>query len=302
MLTGGRHRHAVHRQHTALLREHPGQIRVIIDHGNGIAGVVHADGRLAADHLIKDLIHNVGLHQRFLRFQGLHHLVHLFRGLGVDTGTVLERCNGVGITAVIEHQNVARVLLVPQVSPFGGGILHHGGVVDDAGGTEHIGHGIGVGGVIIRVAVDRIDVLGVGDVAVIQRCKHSLGDHLCHHVIRRDDHIVVGRTGFQFGVHGLVGIKGGVVDLDAGKLLEGGHHIHAVIGAVGDVFAPVVNVQGEILALKAGPVVIVRDRNVLGHLNGSGGKSGRSTAERHGQRQQQNSKTFHFTFSPLSAF
>ena len=28
----------------SLLREHPSQIRVIIDHGNGIAGVVHADG------------------------------------------------------------------------------------------------------------------------------------------------------------------------------------------------------------------------------------------------------------------
>ena len=48
--------------------------------------------------------------------------------------------------------------------------------------------------------------------------------------------------------------------------LEGGHHIHTVIRTVGDVFAPVVNVQGEILALKAGPVVIVRDRNVLSTL------------------------------------
>ena len=41
---------------------------------------------------------------------------------------------------------------------------------------------------------------------------------------------------------------------------------------------------------------------IAGGIFYSGGKGGRSTAERHGQRQQQNSKTFHFTSSPLSAF
>ena len=113
MLAGGGHSHAVHRKHTALLREHPRKIRVIVDHGDGIAGVVHADGRLAADHLIKDLVHDVGLHQRLLRLELLYHLVNLFRGGGVDAVAALECSNGVGIAAVVEHQDVARILFVP---------------------------------------------------------------------------------------------------------------------------------------------------------------------------------------------
>ena len=57
--------------------------------------------------------------------------------------------------------------------------------------------------------------------------------------------------------------------------------------------------QDVTLSIGAGECVLLC---VLGHLNGSSGKGGRSTAEHHGQRQQQNSKTFHFTSSPLSAF
>ena len=302
MLTGGRHRHAVHRQHTALLREHPGQIRVIIDHGNGIAGIIHADGCLAADHLIKDLIHDVGLHQRFLRFQGLHHLVHLLRGGGVDAVAALKCSDSVGIAAVVEHQNVARILFIPQVCPAGGGFVYHSGVVDDAGGAQHIGHSVGVLRVVIRVSVACIDLLEIGDIVVVQGCKHPLVDHLCHHVVGWDDHIVVGCAGLEFGVQGLVGVEGGVVHLDAGQLFKGAHNIHAVIRAVGDVLAPVVDVQGDVLPLKAGPVVIVRHRDVLGDLNGTGGKRRQCGAQRHSQCQQQCNNAFHHAPSPRSVF
>ena len=229
MLAGGGDGHAVYRQHRPLLREHPGQIGVVVDHGDGVAGVVDADRRLAADHLIEDLIHDIGLYQRLLSLQLLHHSVHLFGGLGVDAVSALERTDGVGIAAVVEHQDIARVLLIPQVGPAGRGLVHHRRVVDDAGGAEHIGHRIGVFGVVIRVAVGLVDVRKVRDVAVVQRFQHPFRDHLGDHVVRRNDDIVVGRAGFQLRVEGLVGVKGGVVDLDAGELFEGGHHVHAVV-------------------------------------------------------------------------
>ena len=302
VLAGGGHSHAVHRKHTALLREHPSQVRVIIDHGNGIAGVVHADGSLAADHLIKDLIHDVGLHQRFLRLELFYHLVHLLRGGGVDAVAALERSDGVGIAAVVEHQDVARILFVPQVCPAGGSFVYHGSVVDDAGGAQHIGYGVGVLRVVIRVAVFRIDLLEVGDVVVIQGLQHPLRDHLGHHVVGRDDDVERRAAGLELGVHRLVGIKGQVVDLDAGLFLEGRDDIEAVVRAVGDVLAPVIDVQGDVLPLEAGPVVSVRHRDVLGHLDSTGGKYRQCGAQRHSQRQQQCSNAFHHAPSSRSVF
>ena len=215
MLAGSGHSHAVHRKHTALLREHPSQVRVIIDHGNGIAGVVHADGSLAADHLIKDLVHDVGLHQRLLCLELLYHLVYLFRCGRVDAVAALERSDSVGIAAVVEHQNVARILFVPQVCPAGGSFVYHGSVVDDAGGAQHIGHSVSVLRIIVRVAVACIDLLEIGDIVVVKGCKHPLIDHLCHHVVGGDDHIVVGCAGLELGVQGLIGVEGSVVHLDA---------------------------------------------------------------------------------------
>ena len=302
MLAGSRHSHAVHRKHTALLREHPSQIRVIIDHGNGIAGVVHADGSLAADHLIKDLVHDVGLHQRLLCLELLHHLVHIFRGGGVDAVAALERGDGVGIAAVVEHENVARILFIPQVCPAGRGFVHHSGVVDDAGGAQHIGYSVGVLRVVIRVAVARIDLLEIGDILVVKGCKHPFVDHLCHHVVGGDDHIVVGCAGLEFGVQGLVGVEGGVVHLDAGQLFKGGNHVHTVVRTVGDVLAPVIDVQGDVLPLEAGPVVIIRHRDILGHLDGTGGKHRQCGAQRHSHRQQYCSNAFHHAPSFRSVF
>ena len=90
-------------------------------------------------------------------------------------------------------------------------------------------------------------------------------------------------------------------DLDAGQLFKGRHHIHAVVGTVGDILAPVVDVQGDILALEAGPVVVIRDGNVLRDLDLSRGQS----RQRHGQRQhscqQKNDETLHLISPPLSA-
>ena len=301
VLTGGGDGHAVHRQHRSLLRGHPGQVGVVVDHGDGVAGVVDADGRLAADHLIEDLVHDIGLHQRLLGFQLVHHSIHFLSRLGVDAAAALERTDGVGVAAVVEHQDVACILLVPQVCPAGGGLVYHLCIVDDASGAEGVRHSVGILGVIVSVAVLLVDVLEVRDVAVVQRHQHPFAYHLGDHVVRRDDDIVVGRAGLELGVEGLVGVEGGIVDLDAGQLFKGRHHVHAVVGTVGDILAPVVDVQGDVLSLEAGPVVVIRNRNVLRDLDLSRGQSRQRHSQRQHSRQQKNDETLHLTSPPLSA-
>ena len=72
--------------------------------------------------------------------------------------------------------------------------------------------------------------------------------------------------------------------------------------AIGNVLAPVIDVQGDVLPLEAGPVVIIRHRDILGHLDGTGGKHRQCGAQRHSQRQQQCSNAFHHAPSFRSVF
>lgn len=78
MFAGSRDAHAVHKEVDALLRRNERQIRVFIDHGQGIARIIRGHGSFAALHLIEDLIHNIGLHYRFLSLQFLHYVVYFF--------------------------------------------------------------------------------------------------------------------------------------------------------------------------------------------------------------------------------
>ena len=92
--------------------------------------------------------------------------------------------------------------------------------------------------------------------------------------------------------------------MDAGQLLERRHHVHAVVRTVGDVLAPVVDVQGNVLSLEAGPVVGVGHGDVLGDLDGPGGQRRKRQTQGKDRRQQQRRKAFHLfhaTSSPLSA-
>ena len=216
----------------------------------------------------------------------IDHLVHFLGGLGVDAVAGGKCRDGVRIPAVVEHQDIACVLFIPQVGPAGGRFVHHGGVIDDAGGAKHIRHRVFIGGVVVGVAVDFVDVLEVGDVVKVQLCKHPLRDHLGDHIVRRDDDIVIRRAGFQLGVERLIRIKGGVVDVDAGQLLEGIHHVYAVVRAVGDIFTPVVDVQGDVLAHEAGPVVIIRNGNIFRDLDGPSGKRRKRQTDGKHHRQQ----------------
>ena len=69
--------HGVHIQVGALLGQAEGQVGVDLLHGEEVAVVVGADGGGAALHLLKDVVHHVGLHQGLLLDEQVHSLFDL---------------------------------------------------------------------------------------------------------------------------------------------------------------------------------------------------------------------------------
>lgn len=158
--------------------------------------------------------------------------------------------NAEGIPGVVEHQDLPGVLFIPQQLPAGDiGLVHVLAVVDDAGGAP----GVGYGELVLRVkghaAVAGVNILGVGDIVVVQLLKHTLLAHPADHIVGGDDHVHGDAAVFQLGIHGLVGIEGGVLNLDVGVLLlELCDHIDGAIVSLGDILAPVVDVDGGLFA------------------------------------------------------
>ena len=222
------------------------QVRVLLHHGQVVTGVVGGNVGLFVLHGIEDLVHNVLLHHRLL----LSQLV----GAGLELGRIgsVHRVaqqilgNAEGIPGVVEHQDLARVLLIPQQLPAGDiCLVYILAVVDDAHGAPGVGHGVLVLGIVAQPPVGIVNILGVGDVVVIQLLEHTLLAHPADHIVGGDDHIHSDAAVFQLGVHGLVGIKGGVLHLDVGVLLlKLSNHINGIIIALSDVLAPVVDIDG----------------------------------------------------------
>ena len=91
-------------------------------------------------------------------------------------------------------------------------------------------------------------VLKIGNILKIDGQEHILLDHPGDHVVGGDDQIHRDTAVGQLGVHDLVGIVGGVVDLDVGvTLFKFGDNLHRVITAVGNVLAPVIHIQRDLL-------------------------------------------------------
>ena len=161
-----------------------------------------------------------------------------------------------GITAVVELQDIARVFFVPQQIPRADILLvHHRGVIDDTDHTVQIGNGIIAVPVtvqvriVIRVLKSVQNVADRGNVAVIQLGKQVLVNEALDHIVRGDDHVIVDRAGGDLGVHRLVAGIRRVVYLYALAgfleipLLEHFVYVKRALRAVGDILAPVVNVQ-----------------------------------------------------------
>src|SRR5699024_5324928 len=104
--------------------------------------------------------------------------------------------------------------------PAGDGLVHHGGVVDNAQGAPGVGDGVLVVGVEVQVLVLVVNLLIVGDQAVIQGLQPALFNKAGDHIVRGDDDIIADATLLQQGVEVLVGGNGVVIYLDACRLFK----------------------------------------------------------------------------------
>ena len=222
MLAGLQDAHGVHEPVAALLGHHEGQILVVLQHGQIVAGVVHGDGRVAALHLAEDLIHDEGLiHALVLGvLHQLERLIELSLVGGVDVVAQIAQGRHQRVAGVVDHQHLSGVLLVKHSTPAGDGLIHHLGVVDDAHSTPAVGHGVLVLRIEAQGLVLRINEVIVGDGAVIQLCQHPLVDKPPDHVIGGHDHVEIRAAGLEQGVQRLVALRRLIVDMDTGLGLK----------------------------------------------------------------------------------
>ena len=225
-----------------------------IGHDEVIPGVVDAGGGLAGFHHVVDLVHDVAFDEGLLLFQGVEGGAPGGGIFGVHIQAEAVLGGAEGVAGIVELEEPAAVFRVPQQFPVAGiGLIHLIGIIDDAGEVEGVGHGVGVVRVVVEAAEAFADVGGVGDVLIIQREEQALGAHAGDHVVGGDDDIVADGAGGDLGVHVLVAGEGGVVELDLVSVilevpvLEALDGVEGVFRAVGDVFAPVVDVQDRFL-------------------------------------------------------
>ena len=218
------------------------EIGVFLDHGQIVARVIGGRPGFAALHAVKDLVHDVALQDRGLRGEQIGAVFELLLVLGVEAVAQHRLGNGERVARIVKHQELALVLGVPQAGPALRVFLRDVVlVIDQADRAPGIGDGIGVLRVIGLIAEGLVNVFVVRDVGKVQRLEHILGDQLGDHIVGRDDDVERRTAGFELGVHRLVGIKGQVVDLDAGLLLKGLDHVQTFVRAVGDILAPVID-------------------------------------------------------------
>ncbi len=112
-------------------------------------------------------------------------------------------------------------------------------VVADAAGAPQVRHGVLVSRVLLLDALEhgRVEVLQVGDLALVQRQEHAGLDLPAEEAQRGDHHVVAAAAGQQLGLDHLVAVEHVVGHRDAGGLLELGD------GVLGDVVGPVVDVE-----------------------------------------------------------
>ena len=284
---------AVHKKVAALFGIDHREIGIFGDHGHGVTVVVGRDDGLSTLHLVKDLVHDIHLHQHLLLLELLGSLGQLGLVGGIHRIAAQAQGDTEGVARVAEHQDVADIFGIPQALPGGDFLVGHSGVVNEAHHAPVVGHHIFVGGVAFEILVKVVDILIVGDIAVIQLLEHPLLDQPGDHIVGRHKDIVA-RPALELGVHILVAGKGGIVDTDARQILKGADNVKAAIGPVGDILTPVENIERDVLAAEALVVVVILDAHLCKIGAGIGRSRGGQAERGHGgQRQQQAKQLFH---------
>ena len=218
------------------------KVGIFLHHRQVIACVVGGGPCLAALHLVKDLVHDPALKDGLLLREQVGTVFQLVKILGVHAIAEQRLGDGECVTGIVEHQQFSGVFAVPEAAPaFGVLVRDIVPIVDQTDRAPCVRDGVQVLRVIGLITERLVDVGVVRDVREIERLEHILLDELCNHIVGGDDDVVAGAAGLELGVHGLVGVEGQIIDVDACRLLKGGDHVQRIVRAVGDILAPVVD-------------------------------------------------------------
>ena len=226
------------------------ELVVVFDHREVVARVVGGNGGFPALHLVEDLVHNVALEERFLRFQRIQRRLPCCAVFGIDINPGTIHCRTECIAGIVELQDLACILLVPHQIPRAVvRLVHDRGVIDDADHAVGERHAVFVVCIIVQSAETLADARIVRNVVKVELFKHAFFDHARDHVVGGQDHIVARRAALELGIQIFVRGIGGVDDLDrlavglGIPLLKFGIDIKRALAAVRNIFAPVVDVQ-----------------------------------------------------------
>ena len=272
VLAALRDAHGIDEDVEALLWVAETKIWVFFYHSQIVTCVIRGCPSLAALHAVKDLIHNITLKDRGLCSQQISTVFEFLLVFCVEAVAQHGFCNGERIARVIKHQKFALILGVPQAGPaFRILVRNIILIIDQANRAPGIRDGVGVFWVICLITEGFINIFVIRNIGKVQRLEHVLGNELGDHVIGRNDDVKCRAASLELGVHGLVGVERQIIDLDARLFLKRFDHVKAVVRAVGNVLAPVV------------------DRDLIG-----GGMHGQGNGTEHQNERQQNGKNTFF--------
>ena len=215
-MRAGRNTHGIHKHIGGSIGVVEGQAVVVGIHGKEVARIIRCDSRRSAFELVKHLIHHIALNDRFLFGQKCQCLSPFLGIVGVDTVSELELRRSKGVARVVELENVSSVIFIPKKCPFSQIFLvlrQHLGVVDDTHRAVGVGNRVFFIGIVVKPFELAIDVLIIFNILCrIDLSKQAFGSQTCHHVVRRNDHVITDRSARKLGIKVFIAGIGGVID------------------------------------------------------------------------------------------
>ena len=118
------------------------QIRVGFHQIDGFTGKDNAQGRFAGTQLIADIVHTIGLHQRFLLNQHISCRFEFVLIGGIHGVTQNPQRYHNGITGRILHQDIVLVLFIPKDFPAVHRLMYQLRIIHDAYRAPTVRNGI----------------------------------------------------------------------------------------------------------------------------------------------------------------
>ena len=143
------------------------------------------------------------------------------------------QANAHNLPGIVGQQQLALELRFPEIGQVADSVVaKHFGVDGDGGGAPHVRHRVAV--VRVERLVDKLlaEIPEIGQLFLVERQEQALVAHQADKIGGGDDQVVALADQLDLGIHRLVAVVGGDIDLDPGLLGEIGDNL------VRDVFGP----------------------------------------------------------------